>query len=55
MFLISKAEEKPSHSGLKSLKHELRYSQNVEIGMYFVFKRVEEVISTYLLNAAQHA
>ena len=45
--------EKPSQSGLKSLYHELRYSQNVEIGLFFAFKQVEEVKSMYFLNAAQ--
>ena len=34
---------KPSRSGLESLNHERRYSQNVEVGMFFAFKHVEEV------------
>ena len=48
-----KGREKPSQSGIKSLDQELRYSQNVEIRLFFAFKQVEEVKSMYLLNAAQ--
>ena len=32
-----------SRSGLVSLDHALRYSQNVEFGLFFVLNRVEEV------------
>ena len=38
--------------GLDSLDHALRYSQNVEFGLVFVLNRVEEVKSTYIINAA---
>ena len=38
--------------GLISLDHALRYSQNVEFGLVFVLNRVEEVKSTYIINAA---
>jgi len=34
--------------GLESLDHVLRYSQNVELGLFFVFKRVGDVKSTYV-------
>ena len=41
--------------GLVSLDHALRYSQNVEFGLVFVLNRVEEVKSTYIINAAHSA
>ena len=47
--------KKPSRSGLESLDHTLRSSENVEVGLFFAFKHVEEVKSTYLLNAAHPA
>ena len=52
---IKKRARTKSRSGLVSLDHELRYLQNVEFGLFFVLNRVEEVKSTYIVNAAQHA
>ena len=39
----SKRARAMSRSGLVSLDHVLRYSQNVEFGLFFVLNRVEEV------------
>jgi hypothetical protein len=48
-----KKQKKTGKSGLKSLDHELRYSQNVD-AFVLIFKRVTEVISMYLLHTAKN-
>ena len=52
---IKKRARTTSRSGLVSLDHVLRYSQNVEFGFVFVLNRVEEVKSTYIVIAAHPA